>query len=102
MNVYLVRAAGTTRVLGVFWAETVGDLRASVDEMDNPSRCEYAPLALAGGIFHDMPISEVLATGQADGEDDDPHLIHPLAVTSHNFAEELMGQDQLSWARFGG
>ena len=97
MNIYLVREAGTTKIHGVFWANNPAELWEAVDEMSDPSAFEFAKIREPGGIWHEMPMLEVLPSTQS-GEDG--HILHPLTLPGEHLCYQIFSQSKHKWTRF--
>ncbi|WP_238368804.1 hypothetical protein [Mesobacterium pallidum] len=102
MTPYYVRVAGTKKMQGIFWAETLLDLFWAVDEMGNPYDYEYAEPRMPGGLWHDAANVDTPDSRPYDEEaDDDGFTILPIGESrGENTAEELTEQDDLEWITF--
>lgn len=105
MKVYLVREAGTTKVHGIFWADSIHDLFWAVDEMADPCVFEYAKLNRPSGIWTPKPMDEVEASSQfkdtPDDEDFEGFGLESFDQEGDHLMDAVFDQGQLRWRTFG-
>lgn len=112
MQLFLVREAGTTKVHGIFWAETPAALWDAVDEMADPSRFEWAEIADFGGVWREEELDEALPVpDRADfppGDDGDgafgdaysKALSFGVSGWGENLLQMISNQGEHEWTRF--
>lgn len=112
MRLYLVREAGTTKVHGIFWAETPTALWDAVDEMADPVKFEWAEVISFGGAWREESLSEI--EGIPDRESFPPGeegekgfdeayskaLSFGFSCWGENLLEMMTEQDEHHWERF--
>ena len=96
MNCYLVRSSVGSRILGIFWAETVERLWWLVDQANaDPSLCEYAELTSGFLAFtgEDEPIAAPFEDGEAR------RFVWARAEPSEALVEALHRPSTIAWKR---
>jgi hypothetical protein len=104
MNVYLIREIESTRVHGIFWAETREDLFWTLDEMPDPLLFEYARLRHPSGIWTEKAMDDVMSSPQEDLLAEEQNLPDEIAEDfdqlGENLYEAITCQRTLHWRRF--
>lgn len=111
MRLFLVREAGTTKVHGIFWAQTPAGLRHAVEEMAAPDRFEWAEVTRLGGVWRmdpwearevpdprDFPVSS--AGERAFGRAFDRAFDFGFDGFGERLVEMVADQGAHSWTRF--
>jgi len=101
MKAYLVRERGKKILHGIFWAQNLGALWDTVDEMGDPSDFEYRQPLGSGGMWHNIPIGEIETESWADEiegcEEEKPASVS-LDTMSELMCETMDTED--GWKRF--
>jgi hypothetical protein len=112
MKLYLVREFGTTKIHGIFWAETPAALWDAVDEMADPVFFEWAEIVSPGGVWRDESLSEVEGVPERDKFPDgdageqafDKAYCKVLSFGFTRWGDHMFGmmddQDEWVWERF--
>lgn len=102
MTPYYVRAAGTNKIQGVFWARNLDDLWDAVDEMCDPYGLEYANPRRPGGLWHELPLDDTPESKCGTEPDfEDGFVITPVGERTGEITQlELQGEEQLTWTPF--
>ena len=102
MNIIAVRVIGTKERVGIFWAKDWDGLLSCIDEITDPSDCEYLKLK-EGGIGWPGPTDGKFPTftqEETEGEEDILPDDASWARNSKSWAESSLLEttcDQLNW-----
>lgn len=79
MPAYLVRTIKEHDLVGVFYAPNVYDLAYMLDEVLDPSQCEYTSIGPGGVIWEEpaitIPVPRKVSDDDEPGDDEDSNLI---------------------------
>lgn len=106
MNTYLLRFANTTKISGIFWANSIHELFWAVDEMGDPGAFEYATISMSGGIWNDTnedDSAEAIQYNATSGvADDDPGILFShFTSVSDSVSDVIWKQSTKKWKTFG-
>lgn len=72
MLVAIVRVAETNELVGFFWGEELRNIWIAVDEVTDPSECEYKLLKWGGGVYwRDAPPVPIIDKSLSPAEQDE-------------------------------
>lgn len=103
MGPFYIRAKGTNKIQGIFWARTIKELFWAVDEMCDPFECQYSRIRHAGGLWHTLSFEEAEETrdGTPEAGYEDAHTMHPIGDgVAGATTDEIHGYKHLNWSTF--
>lgn len=104
MKIYLIRRAGTSNILGLFWAVAKLDLWWAVDEWGDPADYEYLELKNPGSLAfpEDEPTAHQWGSAKAGDDEADvdlPEFSWQGAAHSELFIPAIYNMADFAWKR---